>query len=141
MASRSFIRTLVIYLSYAFFVSSILTIVCLLIEYLPSTKDGIQNFGIGASVLNSILWSLLFTITGSTSLLNTVNFIRENLIVSLLCFLLLPAVAFVIVLFFVEVPQDIFGFTEAAIIFLLVQLFFFFKFRSCINSANQVAIE
>ena len=141
MVSNSLKRTLFIYLTYAFLVSSILTIITLLMEYLPSTKHDIQKFGIGALVLNSILWSFLFTISGSTSLLNTRSFVRQNFVVSLLCFLLLPILALIIIVCFVKVPQDLFGIAEAAIVFLIVQLFFFFKFRSCMNRNNLIAID
>lgn len=141
MVSNSLKRTLLIYLTYAFLVSSILTIITLLMEYLPSTKDDIQKFGIGALVLNSILWSFLFTITGATSLLNSHSLVRQNFLVSLLCFLLLPILTLIIIVCFAKVPQDIFGLAEAAIVFLIVQLFFFFKFRSCINKTNPVAID
>ena len=141
MVSNSLKRTLFIYLTYAFLVSSILTIITLLMEYLPSTNHDIQKFGIGALVLNSILWSFLFTISGSTSLLNTRSFVRQNFVVSLLCFLLLPILALIIIVCFVKVPQDLFGIAEAAIVFLIVQLFFFFKFRSCMNRNNLIAID
>ena len=120
MVSKSLNKTLIIYISYAFLLSSILTIICLLIEYLPSTKSDLQKFGVGALILNSVLWVLVFTVASTTSILNTYNFIRENLIFSLLSFLLLPHIVFIVFLCFVQVPQDIFGFMEAAIIFLIV---------------------
>ena len=141
MDSKRLKRTLILYLVCAFLVSSILTIICLFIEYTPSARNSIQKFGIGAMILNSILWNLLFTIVGSASLFNVYDFVRNNFIVSLLCFILLPLLALVSVLSLVSIPGDVFGFTESAIAFLVTQLFFFFRFRSCIKRTNQITIE
>jgi hypothetical protein len=141
MDSKSLKRTLILYLAFAFLVSSILTILCLLIEYTPSAKNSIQKFGIGAMILNSVLWSLLFTVTGSSSLINVHASIRKNFIISLVCFVLLPILALIAVLTLVKIPGDVFGITEAAIAFLITQLFFFFRFRSCIKRTNQITID
>jgi len=140
MISKSLKRTLFIYLVLAFFITSILTIVSLLVEYNPSTRHALQRFGIGALVLNSILWSLLFTIVGSTSLLNQYEPVRNHFLFSLLCFLFLPSLAVIITLM-TPYKKDMFGITEAATIFFIVQLFFFFRFRSCTKRWDSMVID
>lgn len=70
MDLKSCKSTLLIYLGYSFFLSSILGALCILIEYAPSAKHSIEKFGIGTTFLNSVLWSLLLSVTATTSLLN-----------------------------------------------------------------------
>lgn len=141
MDLKSCKSTLLIYLGYSFFLSSILGALCILIEYAPSAKHSIEKFGIGTTFLNSVLWSLLLSVTATTSLLNTYEPIRRNFILSLLCFILLPLIALITVISFIRVPADIFGFTETSIVFLIAQLFFYFRFRFCIKKTNVMAIE
>jgi hypothetical protein len=133
MPSKSLNRTLILYLAYAFLVSSICTVILLFIEYTPKARNGIEKFRIGATILNAVLWSLLFTVVGATSLFNFHLSVRRNVLISLLSFILLPFLVLIAVLSVVKVPSDIFGFTETGIVFLITQLFFFFRFRSCIN--------
>lgn len=141
MISMSLKRTLSIYLAYAFFFTTILTIICMLVEYAPHTMQALQKFGLGGLVLNSVLWSLLFAVAGSTSLLNQHDPIRNHYLLSLLSFLIAPLL--VAVMTFVVVPHedDLFGFSETAIIFFIVQLFFFFRFRVCMKKRTSIAID
>lgn len=141
LANRSLKRTLILYLAFAFLISSLLSIVIMLVEYAPSTKKSFEKFSLGVIVLNSILWSLLFAITGSLSLLNIYASIKEKFILSLLSFLLLPTLSGIITINSVSKIEDIFGFVEAFISFLIIQSFFFFRFRSCIKKENQIAID
>jgi hypothetical protein len=137
MGLKTIKRTLILYLCYAFLFSSVLSIFSLLVEYAPTPRNSLQKFGIGATILNCVLWSFLFTIAGSTSLLNVLDSVRKNFTISLLCFILLPLLELVGVISLLNSPGNIFGFTETGIAFFVTQLFFFFKFKSCIKSVNS----
>jgi hypothetical protein len=137
MDTKSLKRTLLIYLAYAWLISSVLSVIILLIEYNPSTKKAIERFGVGSLVLNSILWSLLFTITGSTSLFNVYRRVYNNFFLSLICFLLLPVIAATITISITK-NTELFGVGEVAIAFLVTQLFFFFRFRSCVKRTKDI---
>jgi hypothetical protein len=141
LTNKSLQRTLILYLAFAFLISSVLTIIIILIEYNPSTKKTFEKFGLGVMVLNSVLWSLLFTVTGSLSLLNVYSSVKGNFLLSLLSFLLIPALLGFTTINSVERAEDIFGFTEAFISFLTVQTFLFFRFRSCLRKKNTIVIE
>jgi len=110
-------------------------------EFALSAKDSIKRFGIGAAALNSILWSFVFTVAGSTSLFNQYESVHKNFLLSLLCFQSLPFLAAIITLFLTGKPSDLFGFTEAAIVFFITHLFFFFRFRSCLTRINMVVVD
>jgi len=140
MNIRSLKRTLLLYLACAWLISSVLSAIVLLAEYSPSTQKSIQRFGIGSLILSCILWELLFTVTGSTSLLNMNESIRNNIFLSLVSFILLPAVALIIVLM-INQNIELFGITECSISFLTTQAFFFFKFRVCLKKQNRLSID
>ena len=141
MISKSLQKTLLIYLAFAFFFTCILTIVCLVAEYLPLTAHFSQKFGLGALVLNSVLWSFLFTFMGSSSLLNQYESVRKHFLESLAAFILLPLIAALMVWILVPWAGDMFGFKEAAIIFSIVKLYFFSRFRSCARRLHDIAID
>jgi hypothetical protein len=136
MDKRGLRRTLMIYLAYSLLISSSLAIVILLAEYRPSTQKAIERIGIGAIVLNSILWCLLFTVAGSTSLFNQVRVIQASLLLSFLSFTFFPFLAGFVIIKLSE-ENELFGFLESYISFLLSHCFFFLKFRSCVK--NQPA--
>ena len=138
---RSIKKTLLVYLAYVFFLSSVLTILVLLAEYTPFPKNDSKRIGIAALTLDSILWSLFLTIMGSTSLLNQYKGIREHFLLSLLAFLLLPSVSAIIILTVTGKTIELFGFAEAAVVYFVSQLFFFFRFRSCLKRPNPMTID
>ena len=135
MHIQSLKRTLLLYLSYAWLISSVLSAIVLLAEYSPSTQKAIERFGIGALLLDCIAWELLFTVSGSLSLLNVFEPIRNNFFMSLIFFMLLPVIAMIIVLM-IKQNIELFGIAECSITFLVTQLFFFFRFRSCLKKTN-----
>src|SRR6476646_8924723 len=118
MYKRSLTTTLFLYLAYAWLVSSLLSAVVVLAEYSPSTQKAIQRFGIGALILDCVLWELLFTVTGSLSLLNLHYTIRKSFLLSLACFIVLPVIA-LITLVLVSRTTELSAATEAAIVFLV----------------------
>lgn len=140
MYSRSIRTTLFIYLAFAWLVSSVLSSVVLLVRYAPYTQKAIQHFSIGALVLDCILWELLFTVVGSCSLLNVYPSIQRNFFLSLCSFILLPIVALLIVLS-INRTTELFGASEAAIVFLVVQVFFFFRFRNCVKRKTVLSVN
>ena len=140
MYKRSLTTTLFLYLAYAWLVSSLLSAVVVLAEYSPTTQKAVQRFGIGALILDCVLWELLFTVTGSLSLLNLHYTIRKSFLLSLACFIVLPVIA-LITLVLVSRTTELSAATEAAIVFLVTQLFFFFRFRNCAKQKTVLSVE
>lgn len=140
MYKRSLKTTLFLYLAYAWLVSSLLSAVILLAEYSPGTQKAVQRFGIGALILDCVLWGLLFTIAGSLSLLNMHYLIRKSFFLSLGSFILLPVIALITVLL-ISRTTELTAATDVAIMFLVTQVFFFFRFRNCVKQKTILSVD
>lgn len=139
MYSRSIKMTLFVYLAFAWLASSILSSVVLLVKYPPYSQSPIEHFSIGALVLDCVLWELLFTVVGSLSLLNVYPSIQKDYFLSLCSFILLPIVALIIMLLITR-TTELFGASEAGIVFLVVQVFFFLLFRNCVKRKTVLSV-
>lgn len=132
MSKEALRYTLLSFFGYALLSAYLFAITLLLVTYEPDVHKTSGKIGISTIVLNAAVWSLLFTIAGSFSLLNLRAQVRKRFILSFLSFLFGPFLLCFIVMVSTN-TRYLFGFSETAFAYLIAQNFFFFKFRSLLR--------
>jgi hypothetical protein len=117
--------------------ADVVAIIFLLFTYHPDPHKLSGHIGIGGIVLDCSLWSILFGITGSLSLLNIYENVRKFLIISLLSFFIGPLLLLVIMYLLPVKAEDLFGFATTGWTFLILQLFLFTRFRYFIRHVGH----